>query len=326
MVAGEHDHRQAVRERRDHPGERLVLPVDVFDREFLVLPRVYADPVDHVANHDEVTDRPSDLVVPPEPVGHFRPFVLEERPAPDVDVGHERRPHVVARAPERPGGRDVGPDDGFRDQEPAVVDDSHDADDFVHHDGLRGEGRVRGEEDGDLVRVVFDLEDPVSVLRRPDVGDHADDPHFPRRATGLRDILGAPELAAGPHHVPQDMEPVSEVAGEIGQSALTRRSAGDVPEDPDIGFAVGGLLPRTRERGGQGRARGNRLRRGPDHETGRSLATDLPRALDVPQGEDERRLRACLEERLDTSNRIILGEEELDGVRLEERSVAAYER
>src|SRR5712691_9561871 len=70
----------------------------------------------------------------------------------------------------------------------------------------------------------------------------------------------------------------------------------------------------------------NGLRRGPDHQTGRSLATDHPRALDISKGEDQRRLRACFEERLDTSNRIILGEEEVDGVRLEERSVTAYER
>src|SRR5439155_165224 len=79
----------------DHPCEGLVLTVDVIDCEFLVLTRVDADAVHDVSAHDEVADRPGDLVGAPEPCGHFRPLVLEECAAPDVNVGHERRADVV---------------------------------------------------------------------------------------------------------------------------------------------------------------------------------------------------------------------------------------
>src|SRR6266571_1339613 len=111
VVPREHDDRDAVRELRDHPGERLILTVDIVDREFLVLPRIDADAVDDVPADHEVADRRGDLVRPAEPGGHLRPLVLEEGPAPDVDVGHERGADMVARAPEGLDRRQIRSDD-----------------------------------------------------------------------------------------------------------------------------------------------------------------------------------------------------------------------
>ena len=51
VVSREHDDRDAVGEVSDHPRERLVLPVDVIDGEFLVLTRIDADPVHDVPAH-----------------------------------------------------------------------------------------------------------------------------------------------------------------------------------------------------------------------------------------------------------------------------------
>src|SRR2546426_791555 len=198
MVPREHDDGDAVREVRDHPCERLVLTVDVIDCEFLVLTRVDADAVHDVSAHDEVADRPGDLVGAPEPCGHFRPLVLEECAAPDVNVGHERRADVVTGSSERLDGRQVRPNDRLGDHEPSVVDGPDDSDDFIQDGDLRGDGRLRRKEDRDPVRLVLDFQDPVAVLRRAHVRDDADDPHLARRSAGLRDLLGPREVVAGP--------------------------------------------------------------------------------------------------------------------------------
>ena len=56
------------------------------------------------------------------------------------------------------------------------------------------------------------------------------------------------------------------------------------------------------------------------------LAANLPGAHDIAQGDDEWGLGARLEERLEALHRIVLGQEELDGVRLEQGAPIAHER
>src|SRR2546428_622191 len=67
---------------------------------------------------------------------------------------------------------------------------------------------------------------------------------------------------------------------------------------------------------GRGRRPGRHLSRG--------IPGDLTRAHHVMEGDDERRLRAGFEERLDALDGIALRQEELDRVRLEQRSAIAH--
>src|SRR2546426_1268578 len=238
MVPREHDDGDAVREVRDHPCERLVLTVDVIDCEFLVLTRVDADAVHDVSAHDEVADRPGDLVGAPEPCGHFRPLVLEECAAPDVNVGHERRADVVTGSSERLDGRQVWPNDRLGDHEPSVVDGPDDSDDFVQDGDLRGDGRLRRKEDRDPVRLVLDFQDPVAVLRRAHVRDDADDPHLARRSAGLRDLLGPPQVVAGAAPIPQGPGAVPGVTRGGPPPPLPGRMGRDVPPGPHVRVLV----------------------------------------------------------------------------------------
>ena len=117
-----------------------------------------------------------------------------------------------------------------------------------------------------------------------------------------------------------------EVPREVRQGPFAGRMAGDVPENPYIGVVVVGPLPEPPER--RGNERFHDVPDGGRHgrHSRRGLAANLPGAHDIAQGDDEWRLGARLEERLEALHRIVLGQEELDGVRLEQRAPIAHER
>src|SRR2546428_468251 len=180
------------------------------------------------------------------------------------------------------------------------------AGDFGQDGHLRRDGRPRREEDRDPVRLVLDLQDAVAVLRRPHVRDDADDPNLARRPAGFRDLLGPREVMTGPQHVPQDLEPMPEVPREVREGPLARRMARDVPEDPHVRVLVCGLLPDAPERRGDERVRQARRGRRPRHYLGRGVPGDFIRVHHVIEGDDERRLRAGSEERLEALDGIAL--------------------
>src|SRR5947209_12582259 len=116
------------------------------------------------------------------------------------------------------------------------------------------------------------------------------------------------------------------VPREVGEGPFARRMARDVPENSHVRVMVVGPLAEAPERGGDERRREVRLGRRAGRYLGRGLACDVPGAHHIVEGDDERRLRARFEERLEALDRVVLGEEELDGVRLEQRSAITYER
>ena len=165
----------------------------------------------------------------------------------------------------------------------------------------------------------------MTVLRRPDVGDHADDPDLPRRPLGLGDVLSPAEFAVAAQHFLQDPEPVAEVFREVLEGAFACGPAGDVPQDPHLGPCVRGAFAKPSERRGDGfrRARG---RRGNRSNPGGRGPSDAGRMSDVRQGHEERRFGARPEESFEFRDGVLLHEEEVDGFGLEERSPLTHER
>src|SRR5207245_10188526 len=123
---------------------------------------------------------------------------------------------------------------------------------------------------------------------------------------------------------PEDLEPMPKVPREVGEGPFARRMTRDFPEDPHLRVMVVGPLAEAPERGGDERRREVSLGPRADRHLDRGLAGDLPGVHHVVEGDDERGLQARFEERLEALDRVVLGEEELDGVRLEQRAAIAY--
>src|SRR2546430_8450319 len=117
-----------------------------------------------------------------------------------------------------------------------------------------------------------------------------------------------------------------EVAGQVRDGPRGRGVARDVPEDSYVRVVADGPPAEAPDRRGDERRRQVRLGRRAGGHLGGGLAGDVPGAHDVVEGDDERRLGARFEERLEALDRVVLGQEEVDGVRLEQGSAIAHER
>jgi len=157
--------------------ELLVLVVDVDDRQLLVLVRVDADPLDHVAGDEEILDVFG--LVGVEPLCESVPRVLEELVGADVDIRDERGLHVAVCGVRAVGPGHLGEVDGVDEHDGAVVaQPPFDGDDLIEEefvDEVSNRTVLHDETREDAVGV-FQFDEPVAARGRPDVVDHPDEP------------------------------------------------------------------------------------------------------------------------------------------------------